>query len=426
MAFWNRDGAEAQAQEVREEAGASAMSRDPDVRNAMRGIYTGKYADLAASFPAAWDAPTRNVQVARSIAQDKGINDSGVRWSGKEWQAANTGTPLAVQLAPYVIGGVAGGTALAGAGGGGGYGPLAGHYGAMTTEATVPSALTAGGGGGFGMGLNYTDLILGGTGKALDLYGQHKALGANADALDKSLEATRYASDTQAKSAAESLAFLRQQAAYDAQVAEVNRGGDYQQWAAKQELLGTVGQSLGLPARRIPAYVPLPAYSSGGTPPPAAPGAAGPASAAPAGYTNVQGQPLNADPAAMTAQIQETFQRRFGRPATDEEVRQGLHYGGKPDLYSDNQWRFGFNDYLAERIANQSASADPRLAGTAGIIAAPPGAAAAAAPRRYQTMAQPDPLGAVDQYLSTPVSTVGQLRMPTPRRPYGGAVGSYL
>jgi hypothetical protein len=41
-------------------------------------------------------------------------------------------------------------------------------------------------------------------------------------------------------------------------------------------------------------------------------------------------------------------------------------------------------------------------------------------------MAQPDPLGAVDQYLSTPVSTVGQLRMPTPRRPYGGAVGSYL
>ena len=46
----------------------------------------------------------------------------------------------------------------------------------------------------------------------------------------------------------------------------------------------------------------------------------------------------------------------------------------QPDLFSDGQWRVGWNDYWKARALNPgSSSADPRLAGTEGIIAAPPG-----------------------------------------------------
>jgi len=129
----------------------------------------------------------------------------------------------------------------------------------------------------------------------------------------------------------------------------------------------------------------------------------------------------------MTATVNESFQRQFGRAPTATELDQVLGYASKPDLYSDQQWRIGPNDYLVQRVGHQSASADPRLAGTAGIIAAPAGyTAPAAAPRRNQTMQQ-QPLGAVGDYFADASAGVGRLQMPTIRpRGYGGAVGSYL
>lgn len=135
-----------------------------------------------------------------------------------------------------------------------------------------------------------------------------------------------------------------------------------------------------------------------------------------------QPQAAAQDPAKMTTQIQESFQRLFGRPATDAEVQQGIHYGSKPDLYSDGKWRVGFNDYLATRIGTGSASADPSLAGTAGIIAPPSGASSAA-----PTARQPVTLGyqarATPLAQNTPLTAA--LQAPALRYRPLGSIGEY-
>jgi hypothetical protein len=330
--------------------------------------------------------------------------------------AATTVPELGAAGAATVPGAAAGAGTAASA-----YGPLAGGYGAATTGAAVPSALATTGGGGMSVGQILAGMGGSGAGAGpyswipqvagmgLNYLGQQQQLGANQDALSQQLAATKYASDAQSQSAANQLAFLRQQASYDAASAEANRSGNYDQWAAKQRQLGTVGQALGLPARDIPAYVPLPAYGGGTTTPAPGPGPAGtvaPGVVGPGpGASATSGGLPQIDPS---------------KPIGPQAAAYIQSRGGTPNPTSADYWQQQWPALVARgQQLGDPQYAEKRLAAAdelGGGGAAPP---AAPAPQRYQ------PLTNVAQYFADPSAGIGKLPMPTVP-PYGGAVGTYF
>jgi hypothetical protein len=106
MAFYDVDTPVDHAQQTQQQQASQRMRSDPDIQNAMRGVFTGKYAAEAQQLPAAWPPQIRNAVMAHTIASDKGINDSGLD-ATNNWAPTNTGTPFVVQIAPYVVGGIA-------------------------------------------------------------------------------------------------------------------------------------------------------------------------------------------------------------------------------------------------------------------------------------------------------------------------------
>lgn len=68
--------------------------------------------------------------------------------------------------------------------------------------------------------------------------------------------AAKYAADLQAKSAADALTFSKAGAENSFQNNEVSRAGNYDQWSAAQNRVGSVGKLLGFGDREIPAYRP--------------------------------------------------------------------------------------------------------------------------------------------------------------------------
>lgn len=93
---------------------------------------------------------------------------------------------------------------------------------------------------------------------------QSRAAGKAADAQT---QASNYAAEQQAKSAREALAFQRQQAHQDFLNAQNAQRGNYDQWAARQGRLSTLGQMVGSKPFVIPAYVPMQEAPEAGTPP---------------------------------------------------------------------------------------------------------------------------------------------------------------
>lgn len=77
------------------------------------------------------------------------------------------------------------------------------------------------------------------------------------NAADLQTQAANHAADVQAQSAKDALAFQKQQAAQDLANAQSAQQGNYNQWAAKQGRLSTLGQMVGLQPFQIPAYVPI-------------------------------------------------------------------------------------------------------------------------------------------------------------------------
>ena len=88
------------------------------------------------------------------------------------------------------------------------------------------------------------------------IYAAHKTAGAAEDAAKLQTDAANHAADVEGQSTAEALAFQRQQAQYQAQQDEINRRANYDQWAAKQRKVGSIGQMLGLGGVEVPDYVP--------------------------------------------------------------------------------------------------------------------------------------------------------------------------
>lgn len=100
------------------------------------------------------------------------------------------------------------------------------------------------------------------------IYAANKQSGAVKDSARMQVDAANHAADAQAKSTAEALAFEKEQAARDYGMQESNRHANYDQWAAGQHRLGTIGEMVGLGPREIPGYVPLPGSPTTGAPPP--------------------------------------------------------------------------------------------------------------------------------------------------------------
>lgn len=129
--------------------------------------------------------------------------------------------------------------------------------------------------------------IAAGTMATTGLIGASKQAGAAKDAAQLQVDAANHGADVQAKTAADTLAWNKQQAETQWQNDEVNRKANYDQWAAKRQNVGSIGQML-LGSRftpsTIPGYVPSidPRYLDGATPVPAGSGQT-PAAAAPPG-----------------------------------------------------------------------------------------------------------------------------------------------
>lgn len=88
-------------------------------------------------------------------------------------------------------------------------------------------------------------------------------------AADKQMQAANYAADQQKKAADDQLAYQRQQAENTYRQQEADRKANYDQWAARQTRLNSIGAALGYGAgTSIPAYVPIadPGYTTGTTP----------------------------------------------------------------------------------------------------------------------------------------------------------------
>lgn len=113
---------------------------------------------------------------------------------------------------------------------------------------------------------------------AAGIYGANKQAGAAEDAAQLQTQAANHGADVQKQSADAALAFQKQQSAQDLANAQAASRGNYDQWAAKQGRLSTLGQMVGLKPFQIPNYVPIQSVPSPQAPPPS--------NGAPQGYTN--------------------------------------------------------------------------------------------------------------------------------------------
>ncbi len=141
--------------------------------------------------------------------------------------------------------------------------------------------------------------VAGGAVAGASIYGAHKQADAATTAAQLQTDAATKAATLQKQSTDDALSFSRQQAETDWQNQELVRRANYDQTAAKNARLGTLGNMLGLPPPSMPDYVASvdPRYTTAGT---AAP--TGSASGAPGSTTAPDGStPAGTDP--ITAQL---------------------------------------------------------------------------------------------------------------------------
>jgi hypothetical protein len=138
------------------------------------------------------------------------------------------------------------------------------------------------------------------------------------------------AADDQLKANEDALQAQQANQAYANQVAETNRRANYDQWAAREGQLSSVGQMLGLPARQIPDYVPLPPGASTAVPgssyqpPPVVSPGATPSVTAPPGYV-LPGVTTPSAPSTVASALKAT-----GATGIPNPVNPGFDTAGYP------------------------------------------------------------------------------------------------
>jgi hypothetical protein len=226
--------------------------------------------------------------------------------------------------------------------------------------------------------------------------------GAAKKAAELQTSSANYAADKQAQATQQALDFQKAEAAKARLDAETTRKANYDQWAAQQRRLGTLGQLLGLPSPEIPGYVPLDGTLGAAVPPkasPTAPAASGTPTVPNGDYQTwfnslIQGKPFNQqtlldlEPTLNAAGVKLTPPNAVG-----DRTKIGLPNG---------QWvRVGFGEGHPVWIPQTNAAPIGARTQTGTL-----GAALAPLP-----------------YASAPLTPA--LQAPTIRYPYG-ALGSYL
>jgi len=186
-------------------------------------------------------------------------------------------------------------------------------------------------------------LITAGVSAGASLAGAKMASGGANRAARAQAQAANYAADVQGRSTSEALDFQKQQAALEMQRAEADRRANYDQWLAREQRLGSLGQMVGLGSRNIPGYVPsLPTAPNATSTMPGRPATSG---AMPT---------VNAATGPIRPQLEAFFQSR-GVPLTEvpywEEKWAGLEQRGK-DIKNPN--------YANERLSMAEILGGPR------------------------------------------------------------------
>ncbi len=141
--------------------------------------------------------------------------------------------------------------------------------------------------------------IAAGTAAAGSLAAASKQAGAAKTAAQIQSDAATKAAQIQSNSAAQALAFQQDQAKRDQATFEATQHANYNQWAAREGRMSSLGGLVGLGPRQIPAYVPTTLPPAGMTSTPAGSGnyygtynPAPPSSGVPSGSTTMaQGAP---------------------------------------------------------------------------------------------------------------------------------------
>jgi hypothetical protein len=108
-------------------------------------------------------------------------------------------------------------------------------------------------------------LAVAGVSAAATAYGAHKASSAADRAAKQQTSSANYAADIQGRGNTDTLNFQKQQAAEDARRFELTQRANYDQWAARENRLGSLSQMMGLGNRGpIPGYVSSGATGVGG------------------------------------------------------------------------------------------------------------------------------------------------------------------
>lgn len=167
---------------------------------------------------------------------------------------AYTAVPSAITSA-----GVSGGAGLGGASaatlGSSAIGGLSSAPAAIGSQAASFAAPTTGAGMS-GLGFGWGDVFKAGTSLFGNLFGAHQQASAANNAAQISADALKYGANLQDQAAQRQEAFLRQQAENGYANSEVDRRANYDQWAARENRLGSLSAALGYGGRAVPAYVP--------------------------------------------------------------------------------------------------------------------------------------------------------------------------
>ena len=199
------------------------------------------------------------------------------------------------------------------------------------------------------------------------VYAAHKA----GEGAELQTQAATHAADLEKQSNDAALEFQKQQAALNAAQANATLQANYNQWRAHEQRVSDFGTALGLPARNIPDYQPLPqTLPSTQTTPTSGP--------TPAGATPQTSFGNLSDPSAWMSLVNDT-------PKLTQWVQQGLGAAAaaKPDLVSYYVGKIkgqpGANPQEQAGSANywmQKLQSDPNVTGIASRAAAAPSSAA--------------------------------------------------
>lgn len=83
-------------------------------------------------------------------------------------------------------------------------------------------------------------------------------------------DASDRAGKVTAKGTADTIAFEKEKAAQDLEMANSTQHANYDQWAAREGRMSSLGEMIGLPKRNIPAFQPIPGAAGSSTAAPAA------------------------------------------------------------------------------------------------------------------------------------------------------------